>query len=172
MPRLVITEELRHSLKKPFGKLLRGRGAEVYRELTEEILRSNPPRVILVGDAVSRNATMHKVRSDLMIVDNREMRGPTQAFDREAKRTFLVRNDPGTISADAWAAVEEAVQRGDAIMIVDGEEDLLTLVAITVAPLGSIVAYGQPDEGLVIVQVDDQAKERASCLLDAMVKTD
>ena len=167
-----MTEELRDSLKKPLGRLLRGKGSEVYGELTGEILRSNPPRVILVGDAVSRNATIHKVRSDLMIIDNKEMRRPTEAFHKKAKRTFLVRNDAGTISADAWAGVEEAVQHGDAIMIVDGEEDLLTLVAITVAPLGSIVAYGQPNEGLVMVQVDNQTKERASCLLDAMVKTD
>ncbi len=167
-----MTEELRDSLKKPLGKLLRGRGPEVYRELAEEILRSNPARIILVGDVVSRNATIHKVRSDIMIVDNREMRGPAEPFDRKAKRTFLVRNEPGTISADAWVGVEEAVQRGDAIMIIDGEEDLLTLVAIAVAPLGSIVAYGQPNEGLVIVQVDNQAKERVGCLLDAMVKTD
>ena len=172
MPRLVLTEEPRACLKKPLGKLLRGDGPEVYRELAEEILRSNPPRVILVGDAVSRNAAMHKVRTDLMIVDNKEMRGPTKAFDRSARRTFLLRNEPGTISADAWAGVEEAVQRGDALMIVDGEEDLLTLVAITVAPLGSIVAYGQPNEGLVIVQVDDQAKERAGRVLCAMAKTD
>lgn len=167
-----MTEELRDSLKKPLGRLLRGNGSEVYGELTGEILRSNPPRVILVGDAVSRNATTHRVRSDLMIIDNREMRDPTEAFRKKAKRTFLVRNDAGTISADAWVGVEEAVQHGDAIMIVDGEEDLLTLVAIMVAPLGSIVAYGQPNEGLVVVQVDDQTKERVSCLLDAMVKTD
>jgi uncharacterized protein (UPF0218 family) len=51
---------------------------------------------------------------------------------------------------------------------VEGEEDLLTLVAMAVAPLGSFVIYGQPGEGLVVVEVDDAAKNRAWCFLEGM----
>lgn len=172
MAKLVLTEELRRSLKDPLGKLLPGSGPEIYEEISTAISVRKPPRVIFVGDAVAKNALKKGIRGDVMIVDNREKRTQTKPFDARATRIFRVRNDPGTIGSEAWAAVEEAVESGDAIMIVDGEEDLLTLVAIAVAPLGSFVMYGQPDEGLVMVEVDDSAKKRACSFLEGMTKTD
>lgn len=56
-------------------------------------------------------------------------------------------------------------------MIVDGEEDLLTLVAMAVAPLGSFVIYGQPREGVVLVEVDCQANKKAIAFLEAMLRS-
>ena len=124
--------------------------------------------MIFVGDAVSRNAAAKDLRRDVMIIDNKEMRVQTKPLDAAAGRTFRVRNEPGTISPSAWAAVDEAVESGNAVMIVDGEEDLLTLVAMAVAPLGSFVIYGQPSEGVVLVEVDDEARKKAHSFLEAM----
>jgi uncharacterized protein (UPF0218 family) len=171
LPKLVLTEDLRNSLKKPLGKLLQGSGHQVYDQLAETIFMKNPPCVVFVGDSVSQKAHSRAIRRDVMIVDSRERRGKTKPLQVVKTRTFRVRNDPGTISSEAWAAVEEAVESGDAIMIVDGEEDLLTLVAMAVSPLGSFVIYGQPNEGLVIVEVDDAARKMAWCFLEAMTKT-
>jgi uncharacterized protein (UPF0218 family) len=123
-----------------------------------------------VGDAVSKRAITKGIRRDVMIVDNKEKRTQTKPLDVRTKRTFRVRNDPGTIGSEAWAAVSEAIESGDAIMIVEGEEDLLTLVAMAVAPLGSLVIYGQPGEGLVLVEVDDAAKKKAWCFLEVMTE--
>jgi len=170
LAKLVLTDELRRSLKDPLGRLLPGSGPEIYEEVSTTISLKKPPRVIFVGDAVSKNALTRGIRRDVMIIDNKEKRAQTKPFDAHATRIFRVRNDPGTIGSEAWAAVEEAVESGDAIMIVDGEEDLLTLVAMAVAPLGSFVVYGQPDEGLVMVEVDDSAKKRACFFLEAMTK--
>ena len=39
-------------------------------------------------------------------------------------------------------------------IVVEGEEDLATLPAILYAPPGSVVVYGQPDEGSVLVKVN------------------
>ena len=172
MAKLVLTEELRRSLKDPLGKLLPGSGPEIYEEISTTISLKKPPRVIFVGDAVAKNALARGIRRDIMIIDNREKRAQTKSLDAHATRIFRVRNDPGTIGSEALAAVEEAVQSGDAIMIVDGEEDLLTLVAMAVAPLGSFVIYGQPNEGLVLVEVDDSAKKRACSFLESMSRTD
>jgi uncharacterized protein (UPF0218 family) len=54
---------------------------------------------------------------------------------------------------------------------VDGEEDLLTLVAIMVAPAGSIIAYGQPATGIVLVRVTPNKKNEIKALIDQMKKT-
>ena len=124
--------------------------------------------MIFVGDAVSRNATARDLRRDVVIIDNKEMRVQTKPLDASTGRTFRVRNEPGTISSNAWAAVDEAVETGNAVVIVDGEEDLLTLVAMAVAPLGSFVIYGQPDEGVVLVEVDDEARKKVHSFLEGM----
>jgi uncharacterized protein (UPF0218 family) len=170
LAKLVLTDELRRSLKDPLGRLLPGSGPEIYEEVSTTISLKKPPRVIFVGDAVAKNALTRGIRRDVMIIDNKEKRAQTKPFDARATRIFRVRNDPGTIGSEAWAAVEEAVESGEAIMVVDGEEDLLTLVAIAVAPLGSLVMYGQPDEGLVMVEVDDSAKKRACSFLESMTR--
>lgn len=105
-----------------------------------------------------------------MIIDNKEKRTRTKPLDARARRTFRVRNDPGTIGSEALAAVEEAIESGDAIMIVEGEEDLLTLVAMAAAPLGSFVIYGQPGEGLVLVEVNSSARKKACSFLESMTR--
>jgi len=171
LPKLVLTQDLRNSLKKPLGKLLQGSGPEIYDQLAATISVKNPPCVVFVGDSVSQKAHSKGIRRDVMIIDNKERRGQIEPLEAVKTRTFRVRNDPGTISLEAWAAVDEAIESRDAIMIVDGEEDLLTLVAIAVAPLGSFVVYGQPNEGLVMVEVDDTTRKTVWCFLEAMTKT-
>ena len=168
----MLTEEARPSLKVPLGRLLHGKASQIYNEIARLISFKKPPRVIFVGDAVSRNATAKRIRRDLMIIDNREMRGQTKAFDASAERTFRVRNEPSTIGLEAWAAVEDAVESGNAVVIVDGEEDLLTLVAMMVAPLGSLVIYGQPDKGVVLVEIDEEARKKAKVLVQGMTRGD
>jgi hypothetical protein len=170
LARLILTEQLRRSLKQPLGKLFPGSGPEIYEEADKAISMRKPPRVIFVGDAVARNAVTKGIRRDVMIIDNKEKRTQTKPLDAYAKRTFRARNDPGSIGSQAWAAVEEAIESGDAMVIIEGEEDLLTLVAMAVAPLGSFVIYGQPGEGLVIVDVDSSARKSACALLESMTE--
>ncbi|HMK82220.1 MAG TPA: DUF359 domain-containing protein, partial [Candidatus Bathyarchaeia archaeon] len=55
--------------------------------------------------------------------------------------------------------------------IVDGEEDLLVLVVIAVAPVGSLVVYGQPNEGIVLVNVTLAKKKEVVDLLGRMDTT-
>ncbi|MDI6805914.1 MAG: DUF359 domain-containing protein, partial [Candidatus Bathyarchaeia archaeon] len=52
--------------------------------------------------------------------------------------------------------------------IVDGEEDLLTLIAVLYAPQNSFVVYGQPYEGIVVVKVTPEKKAEVSEILKTM----
>jgi len=165
-----LTKGLRSSLKKPLGTLLTGDAPAAYREIARLVSRKNPPRVIFVGDAVSRNAVKLDIRRDVLIIDNKEKRTRVKSLTTVQKRTYRVRNEPGTIGSDAWAAVDDAIENGDALMIVDGEEDLLTLVAMATAPPGSLVIYGQPNEGLVLIEVNAEARKRARLFLGRMTE--
>ena len=110
------------------------------------------------------------IRRDVLIIDNKEKRTRVKSLTTVQKRTYRVRNEPGTIGSDAWAAVDDAIENGDALMIVDGEEDLLTLVAMATAPPGSLVIYGQPNEGLVLIEVNTEARKRARLFLGRMTE--
>ena len=87
----------------------------------------------------------------------------------DAEKTFNVINPAGTITDEAYQTVGKAVNfPGRTKVLVDGEEDLLTLVAVLSAPDGSIVVYGQPRTGIVIVSVSEDTKKKFRKIVDRM----
>ena len=64
------------------------------------------------------------------------------------EKTVYVDNPQGTITQEAIVAIKEALERNEHThIVVDGEEDLLTLIAVLYAPENSFVVYGQPYRG-------------------------
>ena len=53
----------------------------------------------------------------------------------------------------------------DCWLVVNGEEDLLTLPAILFAPLNSLVLYGHWQYGIIVVEVDEKIKEKVRKIL-------
>jgi uncharacterized protein (UPF0218 family) len=49
--------------------------------------------------------------------------------------------------------------------MVTGEEDLITLPLVAYAPIGSIILYGQPSQGIVVVRVERRIQETAKHLM-------
>ncbi len=105
-------------------------------------------------------------------------------------RVVQVENKPGTISIELWDSIKEAIDnktntkivvKGEEDktrmlksytwkdLIVDGEEDLATLAVISLSKIGAKVIYGMPDKGMVVVDVNQQAKERANKILERML---
>ncbi len=170
MARLILTRKLRALLKVPMGELLTGDEEQNMKNLKKIVMRENPPRVICVGDAVSRNAIKAGEDSWIKIVDGKEMRKETGIDDFHGSRIFLVENEPGTLSHIAWETVSEVIKHEGSILIVKGEEDLLTLPAILEAPKKSIVVYGQPPRaGITVVKVKSETKQLANSIIDAMI---
>ena len=170
MVTLNLTEAQRLLLKRPLGDLVVGDTEECARKLKEVIVKEKPPRVILVGDTVSRNALQMGLAANVMIIDSQEKRGKAVPFRLSVEHTFQTQNPAGKINSEAWGVVSEAIRVGDSAVIVEGEEDLLTLVAILSSPDRSIVVYGQPDEGIVIVRVTEKKKEEINRIIDGMEK--
>lgn len=154
---LVLTPELRAELKKPMGELVKGPPEEVFGRLRE---RLRGRKVITVGDIVTSNALRHGLELWAAVIDGRAMRKPLRerAAGAPWSRRLRITNPPGTISSEAWSAIGMAVREGRTLVEVNGEEDLLALVAVLCAPEGSVVLYGQPGEGVVVVEVSSRAK--------------
>ena len=163
-----VTPELRARLKEPFGMLIRGSFAETMGKLDNIVKREKPPMMVSVGDTVSRNLHEHQMNPQLSITDNKHMRKRIKPRIFTAK-LFNVKNAQGTITEEAITAIKEALESDERVhIIVDGEEDLLTLIAVLYAPENSLVVYGQPYEGIVVVKVTSEKKAEATEILKAM----
>jgi hypothetical protein len=97
------------------------------------------------------------------------MRKHARPFASTAQETLHVQNPKATITDEAITAVRNSFGNGNRIQIVvDGEEDLLALVAVLYAPENSLVVYGQPYEGIVVIKVTQAKRTEISEILNTM----
>ncbi len=164
-----ITPELCAEFKKPFGELIKGTTDETMNKMKALIDKEKPAGIIAVGDTVSRNLFEYKIFPQLSIIDFKCMRKKIQPFKMPVDKTFYVENPQGTITRQAIDAIKEVLESEKSTqIIVDGEEDLLTIIAVLYAPENAFVVYGQPNEGIVIVRVTSKKKAEAADWLKAM----
>ena len=169
--KLVLTPELRIALKEPLGRLVKGSFAETMRTLKSMVAEEKPPAIISVGDTVSKNLVKNGFSPTLLIIDNKSKRKATKPAKLPSDRIVYITNPQGTITEEAEAAIKDALKSGQQVnIVVDGEEDLLTLVAISLASENSYVIYGQPYEGIVVVKVTADKKTQVDRILESMEK--
>jgi GTP-dependent dephospho-CoA kinase len=165
----ILTPELRIKLKAPFGTLIQGTAEETMAKMKELIEKESPPKIISVGDIVSSNLHKHNINPQLTIVDNISLRNQPVPKEESVEKTVCVNNPQGTITQEAIFAVKEALAEDEHThIVVEGEEDLLTLIAVLYAPQTAFVVYGQPHLGIVVIKVTSERKARAQEFLNAM----
>jgi GTP-dependent dephospho-CoA kinase len=168
-----LPEELRPLMKKPLGTLYRGKGEDTIEKFVGEL--SSPTKLISVGDVTTFHLLEAGILPDICIVDNRTKREPvakhvsTRNMDTIYEEVS-VNNPAGLITDELIKTLSEAFASDRPLRIfVKGEEDLATLPVILMAPLGSIVLYGQPDEGVVFVKVTTEKKAEIRALFEKLV---
>jgi hypothetical protein len=163
-----LQQALRSELKEPLGP--------IYTD-AEALLAESEPPLVAVGDIVTYHLTQAGRTPEVALVDGRTKRSAVEdhiedaidgdRFDREVH----VANPPGTLAAGLLTALREAIDAADeatTVIVVDGEEDLAALPAVITAPLGASVVYGQPDEGMVLVECMGEPVDRMFSLLAQM----
>jgi len=157
---------LRPKLKEPMGP--------VYTD-AEGLLAAAGDPLITVGDMVTYHLLEVGRVPDVGLVDERTERSAVEdavvaafeGFDREV----TVENPPAVLTAELLQTLQDAIARASeesTLIMVEGEEDLATLPALVAAPVGASIVYGQPGEGMVLVEVDHAATDRARDLLSRM----
>ena len=162
-----LPENLRESLKKPMGFLIPDSDTS-----KENILKFIPKGTFLitVGDATTEKMIKFGLDPSLQIVDSLEKRKKRELPLGNTKTVLRCSNPPAEITPESIESIKKAFGGESPVRIlVDGEEDLLVLPAVLHAPKNSIVMYGQPNEGLVIVVVDSEAREQAQKIMNAMI---
>ncbi len=160
-----LPEGLRAQLAKPLGKLFRAE--EVKSEKFERAVRDSA-MLITVGDRVTE--TIGKMRApDMQVVDSLENRKQRTLPDVPYARLVEADNPPGTLTHDAIMALREAFSGKKPVrVLVHGEEDLMAIPVIALAPISAVVFYGQPGEGIVMVVANSTSKTRNRAILNQM----
>jgi uncharacterized protein (UPF0218 family) len=164
-----LTPRLRVFLKEPFGTLVEGIPQVTMAKLRERIQKEKPPELISVGDIVSENLHRSGLNPQLTVIDYISLRDQAMPKQPPVEKTVYVQNPQGTITEEAIIAIEEALQSGaHTHVVVEGEEDLLTLIAVLYAPENSFVVYGQPHCGIVVVKASQEKKAQVKEFLKEM----
>jgi uncharacterized protein (UPF0218 family) len=165
----ILPEALRAELAKPMAPV---------RPTAEALVEGRKATVLgSVGDVVTEMFLDAGVRPALMCVDYRTQRAEPaftalrEKIEKEGFYRERFENPPATVSQVLWDAVRLAwVRPFPTVLEVRGEEDLATLPAILTAPEGALVAYGQPNQGVVLVPVNETTRQVARSFLDRMEK--
>ena len=167
MPRAYsLPENLRAALAKPMGRLFAA--GEVKGSEFAELVR-NAAMVITVGDRVTDTVGAMGRAPDVQVVDSKENRRGREPPAVPYVRLIRASNRAGTLSDEVIDAVRTALDgEKPARVLVDGEEDLVAIPVIALAPTDAVVLYGQPGEGIVAVRPDQQTKARNRSILSQM----
>jgi len=158
---------LRGELKEPLGPIVTD---------AERLVAEAGEPLVAVGDVVTAHLAAAGVVPAVAVVD-----GLTEREDvtdevaarvgrvGETAREVRVENPAATLTRELLVALRDALADPEpTILVVDGEEDLATLPAVAVAPVGASVVYGQPGEGMVHATVTDGRKAEMRDLLRRM----
>ena len=161
-------------LKPEMARELRKTNSEIFTKAPKELHKSK--FIVTIGDICTIKIIQEVRIPDLIIVDFKTKRNiPLEKENIEKIENIncteikLV-NKAGTISKELYEAIKVSIEsERQTKIIVEGEEDLATLPVIGNCKIGAKVIYGMPDKGMVVVDVNQQAKERANNFLERML---
>ena len=161
-----LPDSKRDSFKNPLGVLLPEEIAD--KEHVLEYL-DDDSYLITVGDRTTEKLVNFGIIPSLQIIDGIEKREKRESVLSDVTNYFEVANPAAEITSPAIGIIKKAFSMlPPARIMVIGEEDLLVLPVCIHAPENAVVMYGQPNEGLVIVKVTGEIRNKAQKLLDLM----
>ncbi len=153
---LKLPKSLRKELKEPFGELHKSVNLienTLQKQLKEDKL------IIAIGDVTSMNLIEVGIQPQICVVDNLTQRKPIEHNLNHTKNIKYVENPAGVLTEvfieQCIQSIMEASSDNPIIIQVKGEEDLAVLPCIINSPKDSMILYGQPNEGIVLVRVND-----------------
>ncbi|MCK4319359.1 DUF359 domain-containing protein [Candidatus Micrarchaeota archaeon] len=157
---LKLPDNLRKELRKPFGKFVK------------DFSKLKGKKIFAIGDETVLVLLKNNIIPYVSVFDFKIMRKPVTEKQKKTllsvfKNPLTLRNPAGTISHEALPMVEKMMMNGGAVLV-DGEEDLLALLFIYLLKEG-VVLYGQPKEGMVMVEPSEKTRKKALSILEKML---
>jgi len=161
-----LPDSLRDQLKIPLGILLPV-GQDNKENIQKYILDDS--YIITVGDKTTEKMIDFDLIPSLQIIDGLEKRQKRELLELGNASELIIDNPPAEITLQSIEIIKKAFTMNSPVRLtVNGEEDLLVLPVCIHAPEHSIVLYGQPNQGLVLVQITTEIRNKAQTLLNLM----
>lgn len=155
-----LTQNHRHILKNPQGELIT---YPTPKAISKRISTLPHSKIVLVGDVATGYFLKHQLPFNFAVFDNLINRRPSSLVSRfiqPESPVFDTKNPPGLISKELVSTIHHLLDHHHGYIRVKGEEDLAVLPFVMLLPLGSVVIYGQPSQGLVLLPVSESSKEK------------
>lgn len=169
-----VQKEIINLLRRPLGELIKYNQVAKFKIIE---LREEASKFITVGDTTTARVVSFGVVPEVSVIDGLEKRSAaamsvsklktmiTALLDEELIE-YSCKNKAGTLSFEALGVILRALTSNAPVLVmVTGEEDLITLPLVAYAPIGSIILYGQPSQGIVVVRVERRIQETAKHLM-------
>ena len=162
-----LPDNLREQLKIPLGFLLLE--SEANKKNIQKHISENS-FIITVGDRTTEKMIEFGLIPSLQIIDGQEKRIKRNIPENFDVSTLLTCDNPAAeITNQSIETIKKAfISQAPVRITVNGEEDLLVIPVCIHAPENSVVMYGQPNEGLVIVKITPEIRNKTQKLLDSM----
>ena len=126
-------------------------------------------RIISIWDASTLALLENGVTPHLAVFDFKIKRKKITAVQKKKllssfNKIRKYKNPKGTISNYILKNAKKLITNDGAVLI-DGEEDLLTLAFILASGKNDVILYGQPNKGIVLVIPDKKLKNKIRRLL-------
>lgn len=163
MKEYIISDNVRNKLKTPLGTLIENK--KINREYLLNIINSN--QTITIGDATTEKFIKYNIPINISVFDSKEKRIKREPPLLNSVKLHKLRNPQGRITQDSIELIKNCLIIKDKLqIIVEGEEDLLTLLFTSIFPINTMIFYGQPNQGLVIVKINKELRKYANKLLN------
>ncbi|BCU67246.1 hypothetical protein HS7_06830 [Sulfolobales archaeon HS-7] len=146
---LTFDEKIRLRLSRPYGRVIKS---------PDKIIQhaKNFDKVYVVGDYVL-SILMRKGFSPTLSIADRKTRRNIPVV--ENIRGVEIRNEPGVLRISALEKLRELLTSGyKGPIYVDGEEDMLVIPLVIFGSENSLVLYGQPFVGTVLLEINQLTK--------------
>ena len=154
-------------LKAPFGILIKEKEVDEIK-INRFVKRAH--KMITVGDTTTDRLVGFGHIPDLSVIDNKEKRViKSKTTEFQVDKKIYCENNPGEINADVISLIREITSAefyNKIQIVIKGEEDLVALPLFMYSPDKWTVFYGQPNEGLVVVEVNDTVREKARLIFN------
>lgn len=175
--KLVLPEYLKEDLRKPIGRVITGGEDDqerVVKQIIQVIKNLKPILIVTVGDYVTAILIKGGIIPNIQIVDFKTRREDISYEHRQLLITKNIKkhiNIHGTINRQSVLAFKGAIDmffrtKQQQQLTIEGEEDLIALPAVLLAPLKSIVLYGQFELGTIIIEVTEEKKKQVMQILN------
>ena len=121
--------------------------------------------VACVGDESCRAVLNAGFAPALQVFDCKTKRVKTEPLPPSKIKEYVCSNPAGSITAESWNVLKRAFLHCPCRVRVNGEEDLLVLPCVLLAPDNAVIVYGQPGEGLVLVTASKERRDFVRRLL-------